>query len=129
MEGPRPGDGWVRYAAILPSPDGHGPAWEGRQTDPAAPPDAIHRRWFSRPAASRESLPGSYRLTIAPNDYYANTVIEVGRSIFQPLRNGYYVVTFDLETGRATDYFRIEEGTGYAVRGPAAPLHVYRLKH
>ncbi len=129
MEGPRPGDGWVRYAAILPSPDGHGPAWEGRQTDPAAPPDAIHRRWFSRPAASREGLPGSYRLTIAPNDYYANTVIEVGRSIFQPLRNGYYVVTFDLETGRATDYFRIEEGTGYAVRGPAAPLHVYRLKH
>ncbi len=129
LEGPRPGDGWVRYAAILPTPDGQGPAWEARQTDPAAAPDAIHRRWFSRPAGQRESLPGRYRLTIAPNDYYGNTVIEVGRGVFQPLRNGYYVVTFNLETGEPSDYFRIEEGTEYAVRGPAAPLYVYRLQH
>ncbi|MDX1971666.1 MAG: hypothetical protein SFY68_03945, partial [Candidatus Sumerlaeia bacterium] len=128
-----PGDGgWCRYVGLIPPKKYKSQQFEVLQTQES---DNIEQlRWMISPAPleQRNGVPGEYPIKVQPLDYGAQSIVQIGDTHIhpQPMRDrgytfgGYHVVTFDYETGRVFEHFRLSDEGDHVQTEPGMPYYV-----
>jgi len=107
LSGPAIIDQPVRYRALAPPMASDIAATEMTQLNPQENPQDLFIRIHESPENQRNNWPGQYPIKILPSDFDIASVLQIGDAIVHPRYPGYYVLSFDFETGKQTDFFFI----------------------